>query len=82
MKQEFSVPKLAAQLRTETDAYLLLERVCWGGEDGPEACPKCGSVGRQFYLNPANGQTRTTRTGKPTERRIWKCGTAARSIRS
>jgi len=25
MKQEFSVPKLAAQLRSEADAYLLLE---------------------------------------------------------
>ncbi|MFL6162238.1 MAG: IS1595 family transposase [Jatrophihabitantaceae bacterium] len=73
-KQEFSVPKLAAQLRTETDAYLLLEQLRWGGEDGPEACPKCGAVGRQFFLNPASGEPRKTRTGRPTERRIWKCG--------
>jgi transposase-like protein len=74
MKQEFSVPKLAALLRTETDAYMLLERLRWGGDSGPEACPKCGAVGRQNFLNPKNGELRKTRTGKPTERRIWKCG--------
>jgi transposase-like protein len=73
MKQEFSVPKLAAQLRTETDAYLLLEELRWG-TDGPEACPKCGAADRQYFLTPANGETRKTRTGKPTERRLWKCG--------
>lgn len=74
MKQDFSVPRLAALLRTETDAYLLLEQLRWGGDSGPEACPKCGAVGRQYFLNPANGASRKTRTGKPTERRIWKCG--------
>jgi transposase-like protein len=73
MKQEFSVPKLAAQLRSELDAYLLLEDLRWG-EDGPEACPKCGAVGRQYFLNPANGASRKTRTGKQSERRVWKCG--------
>jgi transposase-like protein len=73
MKQEFSIPKLSAQLRSELDAYVLLEDLRWG-ENGPESCPKCGAVGRQYFLNPANGATRKTRTGKPTERRIWKCG--------
>jgi transposase-like protein len=72
-KQEFSLPKLAAQLRSELDAYLMLEDLLWG-EDGPESCPKCGAVGRQFFLNRANGVSRKTRTGKDTERRIWKCG--------
>ena len=73
MKQEFSVPKLAAQLRSELDAYLLLEELRWGS-DGPEACPKCGATGRQYFLNPANGASRKTRTGKASERRVWKCG--------
>ncbi|MEO6502156.1 MAG: IS1595 family transposase [Jatrophihabitantaceae bacterium] len=73
MKQEFSVPKLAAQLRSELDAYVLLEDLRWG-ENGPQSCPKCGSVGRQYFLNPANGVSRKTRTGKDSERRIWKCG--------
>jgi transposase-like protein len=73
MKQEFSIPKLAAQLRSELDAYLLLEDLRWG-EGGPESCPKCGAVGRQYFLNPANGASRKTRTGKASERRVWKCG--------
>jgi transposase-like protein len=73
MRQEFSVPKLAAQLRSELDAYLLLEDLRWG-EDGPEACPKCSAVGRQYFLNPANGASRKTRTGRESVRRVWKCG--------
>jgi hypothetical protein len=71
-KQEFSIPKLARELRSELDAYLLLEDLRWGG--APEACPKCGAVGRQYFLNPANGASRKTRTGAKTERRVWKCG--------
>ncbi len=73
MKQEFSIPKLALDLRSELDAYVLLEDLRWGG-DGPESCPKCGAVGRQYFLNPANGASRKTRTGKESVRRIWKCG--------
>jgi hypothetical protein len=34
MKQEFSVPKLAVQLQSELDAYLLLENLRWG----PRVC--------------------------------------------
>ncbi|MGI8664719.1 MAG: IS1595 family transposase [Jatrophihabitans sp.] len=72
-KQEFSVPKLALELRSELDAYLMLEDLRWG-ENGPESCPKCGAVGRQYFLNPANGASRKTRTGRESERRVWKCG--------
>lgn len=71
-KQEFSIPKLARELRSELDAYLMLEDLRWGGE--PESCPKCGAVGRQYFLNPANGASRRTRTGATSERRVWKCG--------
>jgi transposase-like protein len=71
-KQEFSIPKLAFELRSEMDAYLLLEELRWGGD--PESCPKCGAVGRQYFLNPKNGASRKTRTGKQSERRVWKCG--------
>ena len=72
MKQAISIPKLAASLRTEADAYLLLEQLRWGGQ--PDACPHCGEVGRCFYLNPDNGVSRRTRTGSVSERRVWKCG--------
>lgn len=71
-KQEFSIPKLAASLHTKADAYLLLEKLRWGG--APEFCPKCGVAGRCYYLNPANGTSRKTRTGSVSERRVWKCG--------
>lgn len=71
-KQEFSIPKLAASFHTEADAYLLLEKLRWGGS--PEFCPKCGAAGRCYFLNPANGTSRKTRTGSVSERRVWKCG--------
>lgn len=71
-KQEFSIPSLASRVQTEADAYLLLEELRWGGE--PDACPKCGEVGRCYYLKPANGESRKTRTGSVSERRVWKCG--------
>jgi transposase-like protein len=77
-KQEFSIPKLARDLRTEADAYLLLENLRWGG--APDACPKCGAVGRCYFLNPANGSSRKTRTGSTSERRVWKCGHCKRQF--
>jgi transposase-like protein len=65
-----NVLKLADELRTEADAYLYLERMRWG--DRP-VCPHCGSVREHYFLNPANGKARKTRTGAPSERRVWKC---------
>ncbi|MBN2176682.1 MAG: IS1595 family transposase [Demequinaceae bacterium] len=77
-KQEFSVPKLAARLKTEADAYRFLEELRWGGE--PQACPLCGVVGKFYFLKPANGETRRTRTGSRTERRLWKCASCRRQF--
>lgn len=65
-----SVLQLADKLRTEADAYLYLEALRWG--DRP-LCPHCGSVGEHYFLTPANGRSRKTRTGAPSERRVWKC---------
>jgi transposase-like protein len=65
-----SVLQLADKLRSEADAYLLLEELRWG--DRP-ICPHCGSVGEHYFLNPANGRSRKTRTGAISERRVWKC---------
>lgn len=69
-KQEFSIPALMAQVPTEFDAYLLLERLRW--EHGV-VCPHCGVVGKHYYLDPANGRSRATRTGARSQRRVWKC---------
>ncbi|MDT4893274.1 MAG: hypothetical protein QOE97_2309 [Pseudonocardiales bacterium] len=76
--QEFSILKLADRLKTETDAYLMLEDLRWGG--APEACPKCGGVGRCSYLTPKNGTTRKTRTGSQSARRVWFCGHCRRQF--
>lgn len=71
-KQEFSTRTLADLIPTETDAYLLLERLRWGGE--PDACPKCGEVGKTYFMEPKDGTgSRATRTGSRSPRRVWKC---------
>jgi transposase-like protein len=72
-----NVLKLADELRTEGDAYAYLERMRWG--DQP-VCPHCGSVRKHYFLNPANGKARKTRTGSPSERRVWKCADCRRQF--
>jgi transposase-like protein len=69
-KQEFSIPALMAQVPTEFDAYILLERLRW--ENGV-VCPHCGVIGKHYYLEPKNGTSRATRTGSRSQRRVWKC---------
>jgi transposase-like protein len=65
-----SVLQLADKLHTEGDAYRYLEELRWNGRP---LCPHCGSVGEHYFLNPANGRSRKTRTGAASERRVWKC---------
>ncbi|MEO2132336.1 MAG: IS1595 family transposase [Microbacterium sp.] len=70
--------QLQSSLKTEADAYLMLEDLRWGG--APSACPKCGVEGRCYFLNPSNGVSRKTRTGSVSERRVWKCGACRRQF--
>src|SRR5579862_875541 len=67
---KLSFLKLADQLRSEADAYRYLEGLRWG--DRP-VCPHCGSVRKPYFLNPENGESRKTRTGAASQRRVWKC---------
>lgn len=69
-KQEFSIPALAMQLDSEAAAYKMMEELRWGTEP---VCPHCGVLGGHYFLNPANGTSRKTRTGTQSERRVWKC---------
>lgn len=64
-----TVLQLADQLRAEADAYEFLEELRWFGSP---ACPHCGGL-NPYFLTPKNGQTRKTRTGTVSERRVWKC---------
>ncbi len=76
--QEFSIPALAQRVTSEADAYLLLEKLRWGGE--PDACPLCGEVGKFYFLKPVNGTDRKTRTGSKSERRVWKCASCRKQF--
>lgn len=67
---EVSVLSLADKLRTEADAYKFLEELRW---DGQPVCPHCGSVRKPYFLTPADGESRKTRTGAASQRRVWKC---------
>ena len=67
---ELSVIALADRIQTEGDAYALLEEMRWAGKP---FCPHCDSE-RVYFLNPANGTSRKTRTGSASQRRVWKCG--------
>jgi len=77
-KQEFSIPKLAASVNTEADAYKLLEELRWGG--APTVCPKCGTAGKFYFLTPENGTSRKTRTGSASQRRVWKCASCRKQF--
>src|ERR1019366_779105 len=64
-----SIPQLADKLQTEADAYKFLEDLRWGERP---VCPHCGGVD-PYFLNPKNGNSRKTRTGTTSQRRVWKC---------
>lgn len=69
-KQEFSIPALMRKVPDEAAAYELLEHLRW---DGDVVCPHCGSLAQHYFLKPANGVSRATRTGAESFRRVWKC---------
>ncbi|MCA1701915.1 MAG: IS1595 family transposase [Actinobacteria bacterium] len=66
----FTVIQIADRLRTEADAYLFMEELCWG--DGEPVCPHCDAIGATC-IRPRNGISRKTRTGAMSERRVWRC---------
>jgi transposase-like protein len=70
MSEVKNLSQLAKGFSDEDEAYRLMERIRWPG--GRVVCPHCGVVGKAYYLEPKDGH-RTTRTGKTTHRRVWKC---------
>jgi transposase-like protein len=72
-----SMAALALKIPTEADAYRWLEELRWG--DRP-VCPHCGSDRKAYFLKPRNGQTRATRTGAGSARRVWKCANCRRQF--
>jgi transposase-like protein len=68
--ERITITHLIERIPTEAAAYFYLEGMRW--PDQP-VCPHCGSINDHYYLNPANGVSRKTRTGNISERRVWKC---------
>ncbi len=75
--QRISLPAIAKRVQTEGDAYLFMEELRWG--DRP-VCPHCGSVRKHYFLTPKAETGRTTRRGKVSERRVWKCADCRRQF--
>lgn len=47
-----------------------MERLRWSEKP---ICPHCGSINDHYFLTPKNDAGRKTRTGKVSQRRVWKC---------
>lgn len=70
MTDELNLSTLAKQYSDETAAWAYMESIRW--PNGP-VCPHCGTINHAYYLAPKSGE-RTTKTGKVSYRRLWKCG--------
>ncbi len=74
-KTELNFSVIAKQYSGEDEAYKFLESIRW--ENGI-TCPHCKSKGADFI--EANDGIRKTRTGKITNRRIWRCHTCKKQF--
>src|SRR6185295_8718709 len=72
-----SLPVRVESIRSDGDAYRLLEEVRWAGRP---VCPHCASVRPHYFLTPRAGAGRASRRGKVTERRVWKCADCRRQF--
>jgi transposase-like protein len=72
-----SLPALVENIRSEGDAYKLVEELRWAGQP---VCPHCASVRPHYFLTPEAEEGRTSRRGKVTERRVWKCADCRRQF--
>jgi transposase-like protein len=68
-----------AGIENEADAYRYMEGLRW--PDGP-VCPHCGNDEKHWFLTPksADGETRKTRTGSLSARRVWRCAECKRQF--
>jgi transposase-like protein len=72
--ERITISHLVEACPTEAAAYLFMEKLRW-----PEkpVCPHCGSINDHYFLRPKTKldgkDARRTRTGAPSERRVWKC---------
>lgn len=72
---ELSLINLAKHFADEAAAWALVESIRW--PDGP-VCPHCGVIDHAYFIEPK--KPRTTRTGKVSYRRLWKCGDCSKQF--
>ena len=75
--EPINLASLAKHFSDEDAAYGLMEQIRWG--DGGPICPHCGTVNEATLLAAKNGG-RKTRTGKVSQRRVWKCRACRRQF--
>lgn len=68
--EQINLASLPKYLTDEDAAWELLEQLRW--PVGKQVCPHCASVAEHYFIAAKSGE-RTTRTGKVTYRRLWKC---------
>src|ERR1017187_349512 len=68
-----------AGIENEADAYRYMEDLRW--PDGP-VCPHCGNDEKHWFLTPKSpdGESRKTRTGAASYRRVWRCAECKRQF--
>src|SRR6266542_822908 len=74
--EKLTLSKLVKDFSDEARAYEYVESIRW--PNGP-VCPHCKGT-KAYFLNPRNGNTRRTRTGNVTRRRVWKCATCRKQF--
>lgn len=74
---QLSFMQIVNRCETEADAYAFLENLRWGKNT---VCPHCDNDTGNYFLTPADGVSRKTRTGAASQRRVWKCKACRRQF--
>lgn len=69
MSNRTTIAKLSLEVTSEAQAYEYFEKLRWA--NGAK-CAHCAST-NVYFIEPANGVSRSTRTGAQSERRVWRC---------
>jgi transposase-like protein len=69
MSNRTTIASLSLEVTSEADAYAYFEKLRWNGNP---VCAHCDSL-NVYFIEPANGVSRATRTGAQSERRVWRC---------
>ena len=67
---------VASKFSDEAAAWEYVEELRWNGQ---AVCPRCGSE-NVFFMAPRKAETRKTRTGTVTHRRVWRCRACKRQF--